>query len=482
MLCGPCTRAEGSDVSIDGATADLIFVNGAVYTVDAARRWAQAVAVRDGRIVGGRHGRRDPGRSPDRAPRWSTSPAGCSCRASRTPTSTRWVGASTCSSATCTISTPPRGTSRPSRPTPRRNPDVPWILGGGWAMDVFPGGTPTKEALDDVVPDRPVFLPNRDGHGAWVNSGRLKIAGVTRDTAGSRGRPHRARTRRGEPTGTLHEGAMDLVERPRAAARRPRRSHAGAAAGAGLPALARHHRRGRTRSSATTPWADNLDAYIAAARRRRPDGARGRARCGGIATAASSRSTDLLGARANADAPGGSRATSVKIMQDGVCENFTAAMLEPYLRRARARRPRTAGISFVEPELLKGRVTRLDAEGFQVHFHAIGDRAVREALDAIEAARAANGPSTSGTTSRTSRWSTPTTCRGSAQLGVVANAQPLWAAHEPQMDELTIPFLGEPRGAGSTRSRASCARARRSRSAATGRSRRPTRSGRSTWR
>ena len=93
-------------------------------------------------------------------------------------------------------------------------------------------------------------------------------------------------------------------------------------------------------------------------------------------------------------------------------------------------------------------MTRLDAEGFQVHVHAIGDRAVREALDAFEAARAAQRPvGRCGTTSRTSRWCTPTTSRGSPGLGVAANMQPLWAYLDDQMVELTLPFLGEERAA-----------------------------------
>lgn len=92
------------------------------------------------------------------------------------------------------------------------HPDEEWILGGGWSMSVFPGGTPTAEALDRVVPDRPVFLPNRDGHGAWVNSRALERAGITRDTPD----PADGRIERdadGRPTGTLHEGAMNLVVR-----------------------------------------------------------------------------------------------------------------------------------------------------------------------------------------------------------------------------------------------------------------------------
>ena len=162
-------------------------------------------------------------------------------------------------------------------------------------------------------------------------------------------------------------------------------------------------------------------------------------------------------------------------MQDGVVENFTAAMLEPYLdaRRQADRQPRDR---FVDPEALQGYVTRLDAEGFQVHFHAIGDRAVREALDAFEAARRRTARTTTATTSPTSKWYTRTTCRGSAQLGVVANGQPLWAAYEPQMDELTIPFLGPERAGWQYPFGSLLRAARRSRSGAIGRCRAPTRS------
>ena len=62
------------------------------------------------------------------------------------------------------------------------NPDLEWIVGGGWSMEFFPGGTPTRQALDAVVPDRPVFLTNRDGHGQWVNTAALELAGIDAST------------------------------------------------------------------------------------------------------------------------------------------------------------------------------------------------------------------------------------------------------------------------------------------------------------
>jgi len=101
-----------------------------------------------------------------------------------------------------------------------------------------------------------------------------------------------------------------------------------------------------------------------------------------------------------------------------------------------------AGLSFVDPAALREYVTRLDAEGFQVHFHALGDRAVREALDAVQAAREANGPGDRRHHLAHLQVVHPDDVPRFAALDAVANIQALWACHEPQMDELTIPFLG----------------------------------------
>ena len=92
------------------------------------------------------------------------------------------------------------------------HPDAGWITGGGWGMDAFPGGLPRREPLDAVTGDRPAFFPNRDGHGAWVNTAALRLAGVdaaTPDPADGR----IERDADGEPTGALQEGAADLVSR-----------------------------------------------------------------------------------------------------------------------------------------------------------------------------------------------------------------------------------------------------------------------------
>ncbi len=150
----------------------------------------------------------------------------------------------------------------------------------------------------------------------------------------------------------------------------------------------------------------------------------------------------LAGRRSTA-ASGRFRATSVKMMLDGVAETHTAAMLEPYLDSDGCSTGRS-GLDFIDPGELPRYVTALDREGFQVHFHALGDRAVRQALDAVAAARRANGH---GPRHHAAHLQVvhPDDVPRFAPLAVTANVQPLWATHEPQMDELTVPFLGERR-------------------------------------
>ncbi|MFG2479001.1 amidohydrolase [Streptomyces fagopyri] len=320
--------------------------------------------------------------------------------------------------------------------------DREWITGGGWSMEAFEGGTPTKEVLDAVVPDRPVYLPNRDHHGAWANSRALELAGVTRDTPDpADGRFERDAS--GEPTGMLQEGAMRYVGRLAPPATPADR----------LAALL--HAQRHLHALGVTAWQDALvgsfagmedpsDAYLTAARAgsltARVVGALWWDRERGA-----EQIPELVERRA-ALSHGRFRATSVKLMLDGVAENGSAALLDPYLDTcgcATANR----GTSFIDPSRLPAYVTELDALGFQCHFHALGDRAVRDALDAVEAARKANGPSDTRPHLAHLQVVHPDDVPRFARLGATANIQPLWAAHEPQMDELTIPFLGAERAA-----------------------------------
>jgi predicted amidohydrolase YtcJ len=320
------------------------------------------------------------------------------------------------------------------------NPDLSWVVGGGWSMAAFPDGTPTAAMLDPVVPDRPVFLPNRDGHTGWVNSKALEAAGITASTPD----PDDGRIERdsdGNPTGCLQEGAMSLVSR---LVPPPTASDYDRALDTAQQYLF---------SLGITGWQDaivgevngrpdNLEAYV-----RGVNDGRLKARVVGALWWDRSRGLEQLPELVERRAAGNSgrfQATSVKIMQDGVAENFTAAMTAPYLDACGSQTD-NAGLSFVDPDLLNDAVVALDAEGFQVHFHALGDRAVREALDAIEKARKAHGMNDLRHHLAHIQIVHPDDIPRFAALGAAANMQPLWACHEPQMDELTIPFLGEPR-------------------------------------
>ncbi len=121
-------------------------------------------------------------------------------------------------------------------------------------------------------------------------------------------------------------------------------------------------------------------------------------------------------------------------------ENYTAAMLEPYLVPEHTR-----GIPMVDPEALKSIVSQLDAVGFQVHFHAIGDAAIRQSLDAVEQAIADNGRSGNRHHISHLQMIDPADIPRFRELDVVANFQPVWAYADAYITELTIPFIGEER-------------------------------------
>jgi predicted amidohydrolase YtcJ len=315
------------------------------------------------------------------------------------------------------------------------HPERDWILGGGWYMSAFPRGAPDRRSLDTIVPDRPVALFSRDGHSTWCNSKALEVAGITEATPD----PHDGRIERDEqgmPWGTLHEGAMNLVATPEPTPDELRN-------GLRLGQEYLH-------SLGITAWQDAIvgDHYdtLGVYRSFAASGELTARVVGALwwDRHRGEEQVDELMTSRDESIVGRFRATSVKIMQDGIVENFTAGSLQPYLDE-HGMPTDNAGLSFVEPEALKGAVTRLDADGFQVHFHALGDRAVRESLDAVEAARQANGPSDHRHHLAHLQIVHPDDIPRFRSLGAVANAQPLWACYDPQMSDLTIPFLGEER-------------------------------------
>jgi predicted amidohydrolase YtcJ len=413
--------------------ADLVLTNGRVYTVDAARSWASAVAIRGDRIVyvgddagvrrwagGGTHVVDLHGRM--------VLPAFHDSHVHPVSAGVE-LGQCDLNDAADVAALQER-----VRKCAAAHPDG-WIVGGGWPLPLFPEANPRKEMLDAIVADRPVVLSAADGHSAWVNSAALRAAGITRQTPDPpNGRiEHDPQT--GEPSGTLREAAASLVKTPEISA---------ADRIAGLKrALAIMNGFGIVAVQEASAGEDTLQTYLTADR----EGwlsARVRVSLHVDSQRGVEQVKDLLALRQKRSA----RVTpdAVKFFVDGVIESRTAALLEPYLPNPKA--PDAApgkGIANYTPERLSALVTALDRERFQVHMHAIGDGAIRMGLDAIAAARNANGPRDARPQIAHIQLFDPADIPRFRQLGVVADFQPLWAYADSYITDLTEPILGPAR-------------------------------------
>ena len=299
-----------------------------------------------------------------------------------------------------------------------------------------PGALARKELIDAIVPDRPVFLSSRDGHTGWANSVALNMAGITKDTPDpADGRIDRD-PENGEPIGALQEGAQKLVR-----SHIPETSDEERIAGL-LYSVKMLNEYGITSIQDASVDEEALKTYS----RSTIAGKLSLRVVGSIwwdRDRDSDRSRLCIKRLRNKYTPDRIDVKTVKIMQDGVMENYTAVLLEPYNSGQSTR----AAYPMVEPELLKQVVARLDAEGFQVHFHAIGDGPMRQSLDAVEEARCRTAGLGTAIIFRISSCSTRPISRDSRNSSVVANFQPLWAYADAYITDLTIPFIGEETGA-----------------------------------
>jgi predicted amidohydrolase YtcJ len=428
-----CAR-DGKDAAEapKSAVADLALRGGAIYTVDGARSWAETIAIDDGRIVyvGTDAGAKDwigpqtqvldlkgrmvvPGMQDVHIHPISGGIEANGCDLNAANTVDEYIA---------TI-----------KKYADENPDLPWIKGGGWSMAAFgPGALARKELIDAVVPDRPVILWSRDGHTVWANSQALLAAGITKDTADPPdGRIDRD-PKTGEPVGSLQEGAGSLVS-----AKAP--PDTDAIRDAGLRYAVRMlNGYGITGVQDASVNEEDLKTYhrldAAGELTLRVVGSIWWEREPGLEQIENIKRLRAEYTKGRIDAG------TVKIMQDGVMENYTAVVLEPYKLKGQKD---VRGIPMVEPELLKQALTKLDAEGFQVHFHAIGDGAVRQALDAIEAARTANGELGNRHHISHIQLIHPDDQPRFRQLNVIANFQPLWAYADAYITDLTLPFISK---------------------------------------
>ena len=420
--------------------AELLMLNGKVYTVNHEQSWAEAIAITDGRIIW-------VGNS-EEANQW---------QGERTRTID--LGGKMVLSGFQDIHIHPvhsgvsyqqcalfdaEGVELLQQRIKQCAESEPgeWIRGGGWLVTNFaPSGLPDKKLLDEIVPDRPVALKSSDGHSMWVNSRALELAGINADTQDPAGGRIDRYPNSTEPSGSLQEtSAMNLVhivepeltQKELEAGLAYSRDHLHSLgitavqdallkltpgdAYFGLPAYLALEERGELNLHVINAmyWQNDisLDEQLPAFLKARDE------------------STPYI------------HNTAIKIWQDGVIETETAALLEPYLNRG----DQFVGELLNEPAVLNEAVTALDAAGFQIHFHAIGDRAIRSAFDSIQAAREANGKHDNRHHISHIQLFSPEDIPRFAELDVVANFQPLWAIEDGYITDLTIPRIGEERG------------------------------------
>jgi predicted amidohydrolase YtcJ len=307
-----------------------------------------------------------------------------------------------------------------------------WVRGGGYQMTLFPGGEPPKEMLDSLVPDRPVYLTDATGHSAWVNSRALALAGIDSRTPDPEPDGIVVRLPDGSPQGTLRESAMGLVTRhvPRHTDAEMRAGLARALQSAASFGITTLHEasadEGALSAYAHAEAEGSLTARVLVALE--VDHARGPGQVAELARLRGRYQGVLV------------RPVAAKVFLDGVIEGGTAALLAPYLDRSGWR-----GELRWETEPLADLVAALDSAGFKAHFHAIGDRAVRTALDALERQRDRDGGAGPRHVLAHLQLIDGADVARLAELGVVASFQPLWAQRDSYLTDLTEPRLGAER-------------------------------------
>jgi predicted amidohydrolase YtcJ len=413
--------------------ADLVLRGGGVYTLDAARSWAQAVAVQDGHIVAvgsdhavgawiGPHtklvdleghmllpGFHDAHSHPSMG---GLDLLGCSLRNATT------LDAVLDTLRGCAAKTPGDG----------------WLYASELNQALLPGANGDKAMLDAIAADRPIYVACADGHSAWVNSKSLEIGGITRETPDPPASVIARDPVTGEPSGMLREAAMNLVS-----AHMPPKTKAERIEGL-RRAVQMANRFGIT---------SLIDAAVGEAEMATYKALEDRGELSVRALLCMEWGTHfqnpageqeaLLTRRSRYEGPR-IHTNSIKLFVDGVLEGETAALLEPYLDTPGKRGP----LNF-SPEQLATWVVRFDAENLQVHMHAIGDRAVRVALDAVAAARAANGARDNRHHIAHLQLIHPDDLPRFAALGVLANFQALWAYPDTYITKINLPAVGPER-------------------------------------
>jgi predicted amidohydrolase YtcJ len=316
------------------------------------------------------------------------------------------------------------------------NPTTPWIIGGAYEAAIIEGGDFDAKWLDEVVSDRPVVLHAVDHHTIWVNSKAIELSGITSATKDPQGGTI-ARNSDGCAKGTLREpSAMALVL-----------NHAPANTiesdiAAITYACAEYRKVGVI--AAIDSWCekDMARAYIAAATTNQLTIAFNLSLLA-TPTTWSGDIDDFNEIREQClelDNPSQLQANSIKFLLDGALSAGTAHLTQPYLDD-----PSSSGIAIWSDDELLNALVAYDALQYQVHLHAIGDAAVKQALDAIEAMQRINPPWDRRPVIVHAQLVRNEDLSRFAQLGVIANIQPLWCYLDPMNKELIAPRIGNER-------------------------------------
>jgi predicted amidohydrolase YtcJ len=413
MLGAACSRSPSPAV---GAAADLLILNGRVYTAVDGNAPAEAIAVRGNTIV-----RVGATRDLDALRGANTTVIDAHGGAVVPGFNDSHVhflnGAMSLDQIDLAGLTKLEDIQSRIRTFAVEHPDHAWIRGRGWLYSPFPGGLPTKAQLDAVISDRPALMTCYDGHSVWANSKALALAGITKDTPDPKNGSVVKDAKTGEPTGVLKEAARGLINKVI-----PTATHAERLA-ALRSGSAYAHRLGVTSVQSTSGSPEELDLYA-------------EAKAHGDLSVRTYYSLLVSPGFSAADADRFEQAWKrhpddpmlktgmVKMVIDGVIESRTAALLAPY-----ANAP-VAGTPNYSAEELNQIVAMMDRRGWQIQVHAIGDRGVRMTLDAFERAVAGNPPVARGRRHRIEHVETidPADIPRFAKLGIIASMQPMHVA------------------------------------------------------
>ncbi len=307
-----------------------------------------------------------------------------------------------------------------------------WVLGGGWPLAAFPDGSPSRAMLDEIFGARPAYFSDAFGHNAWVSSRALEIAGIDSSTPDP---PRGVIVREpvtGKPTGTLRDAAMGLVEGFIPESTEEQR-YAGLLAG-----LKQANTFGITAYIEPGVSEDNISLYTKADRRGDLT-TRVLASLSPIDELPDKFGPEVFDLLAKRDQFRGTylNVDSVKVYIDGVIETRTSTMLEPYLDGSNFS-------PFYEQDELNTLYEKFDEMGVQIHTHAIGDGAIRIALDAYEHALFANGPNDNRHQIVHLQLIDEADIPRFAELNVAANFQCMWCYPDVYID-LAVDIVGEER-------------------------------------